>query len=83
MRTSGSCSTTTPRPNCTNGTAATCISRPTNWSRSTAPRSERKSAMETVGVVSTTVVAVLVAAGLYLGVRSIPDLRRYLKIRHM
>ncbi|BDT98715.1 MULTISPECIES: DUF6893 family small protein [Nocardia] len=39
--------------------------------------------METVGVVSTTVVAVLVAAGVYLGVRSIPDLRRYLKIRHM
>ncbi|WP_438822723.1 DUF6893 family small protein [Nocardia barduliensis] len=39
--------------------------------------------METAGVVSKSVVAALVAAALYLGVRSIPDLRRYLKIRQM
>ncbi|WP_373861379.1 DUF6893 family small protein [Nocardia grenadensis] len=39
--------------------------------------------MQTVGVVSTAVVAVLAAAAVYLGVRSVPDLRRYLKIRHM
>ncbi|WP_435824527.1 DUF6893 family small protein [Nocardia rhamnosiphila] len=39
--------------------------------------------MQTVGVVSTAVVAVLAAVGVYLGVRSVPDLRRYLKIRHM
>ncbi|WP_086008986.1 DUF6893 family small protein [Nocardia brevicatena] len=39
--------------------------------------------MQTMGVISTAVVAVLVAAGLYVGVRSIPDLRRYLKIRQM
>lgn len=39
--------------------------------------------MQTMGVISTAVVAVLAAAGLYVGVRSIPDLRRYLKIRQM
>lgn len=39
--------------------------------------------MATVGVIATAVVAVLVAAGLYVGVRSVPDLRRYLRIRHM
>ncbi|WP_441948281.1 DUF6893 family small protein [Nocardia sp. 2TAF39] len=39
--------------------------------------------MESVGVISTAVVAVLAAAGLYLGLRAIPDIRRYLKIRHM
>ncbi|WP_442943819.1 DUF6893 family small protein [Nocardia sp. NBC_00508] len=39
--------------------------------------------MEAVGVVSTAIVAVLAGVGLYLGVRAIPDLRRYLKIRHM
>lgn len=39
--------------------------------------------MQTVGVISTAVVAVLAAAGIYLGVRSVPDLRRYLRIRHM
>jgi len=39
--------------------------------------------MATVGVIATTVVGVLVAAGLYIGARSIPDLRRYLRIRHM
>lgn len=39
--------------------------------------------METVGVIATAVVAVLAAAGVYVGLRSIPDLRRYLKIRHM
>lgn len=39
--------------------------------------------METVGVIATAVVAVLAAVGLYLGVRSVPDLRRYLKIRQM
>ncbi|MFB7719594.1 MULTISPECIES: DUF6893 family small protein [unclassified Nocardia] len=39
--------------------------------------------MEAVGVIATVVVGVVVVAGLYVGVRSIPDLRRYLKIRHM
>lgn len=39
--------------------------------------------METVGVIATAAVAVLAAAGVYLGVRSVPDLRRYLRIRHM
>lgn len=39
--------------------------------------------MHTMGVISTAVVAVLAAAGLYVGVRSIPDLRRYLRIRQM
>ncbi|MFE9324358.1 DUF6893 family small protein [Nocardia sp. NPDC050630] len=39
--------------------------------------------MQAVGVVSTAVVGVIVVVGAYLGIRSIPDLRRYLKIRHM
>ncbi|MFQ6330887.1 MULTISPECIES: DUF6893 family small protein [unclassified Nocardia] len=39
--------------------------------------------METVGLIATGVVALIVVGGLYLGVRSIPDLKRYLKIRHM
>ncbi|WP_373862817.1 DUF6893 family small protein [Nocardia amamiensis] len=39
--------------------------------------------MQAVGVISTAIVAGLAAVGLYLGVRAIPDLRRYLKIRHM
>lgn len=39
--------------------------------------------MEVMGVIATVVVGVVVVAGLYLGVRSIPDVRRYLKIRHM
>ncbi|MFD3427550.1 DUF6893 family small protein [Nocardia fluminea] len=39
--------------------------------------------METMGVVATGVVALIAAAGLYLCLRSIPDISRYLKIRHM
>ncbi|MGQ4597662.1 DUF6893 family small protein [Nocardia sp. R6R-6] len=39
--------------------------------------------METVGVISTGIVAALAAVGVYVGLRAIPDLRRYLKIRHM
>jgi hypothetical protein len=39
--------------------------------------------MEAIGVIATIVVGVVVVAGIYTGIRSIPDLRRYLKIRHM
>ncbi|WP_371856460.1 DUF6893 family small protein [Nocardia anaemiae] len=39
--------------------------------------------MEKLGVIATAVVAGLAVVGLYIGVRAIPDLRRYLKIRHM
>ncbi len=39
--------------------------------------------MQAVGIVATAVVAVIVVGGAYVGIRSIPDLRRYLKIRHM
>jgi hypothetical protein len=39
--------------------------------------------MATVGVIATGVVALIVVGGAYLGLRSIPDIRRYLKIRHM
>ncbi|WP_405165721.1 DUF6893 family small protein [Nocardia sp. NBC_01499] len=44
---------------------------------------EGRSDMEIVGIVATAVVAVIVVGAAYVGVRSIPDLRRYLKIRHM
>lgn len=39
--------------------------------------------MDKVGWVATGVVGVIVAGGLYIGVRSIPDMRRYLRIRNM
>ncbi|MFC9435790.1 DUF6893 family small protein [Nocardia sp. NPDC057030] len=39
--------------------------------------------MEIVGIIATAVVAVVVVGAAYIGIRSIPDLRRYLKIRHM
>ncbi|MGW0004948.1 DUF6893 family small protein [Nocardia grenadensis] len=39
--------------------------------------------MQVVGVVATAVVVAVAAAGVVIGIRSIPDLRRYLKIRHM
>ncbi len=39
--------------------------------------------MEVVGWVALGVVAVVVLAGAAVGVRSIPDARRYLKIRRM
>ncbi|MFR9750365.1 DUF6893 family small protein [Nocardia sp. 004] len=82
-RTSGSSWTTTRPPTYTNGTGAICISRPKNWSRWKVPNRERKPAVEIVGVIATTFVVVLVAMGLYLGLRSVPDLRRYLRIRRM
>lgn len=39
--------------------------------------------MEVVGWVAAGVVGVVVVGGLYIGVRSIPDMRRYLRIRNM
>lgn len=39
--------------------------------------------MEVVGWVAVGVVAALLLAGALLGVRSIPDVQRYLKIRRM
>lgn len=39
--------------------------------------------MEVVGWAATVVVAVVVVLGVTLGVRSIPDAQRYLKIRRM
>jgi uncharacterized protein DUF6893 len=39
--------------------------------------------MDVVGWVAVGVVGVVVLGGVVMGVRSIPDLRRYLKIRQM
>lgn len=39
--------------------------------------------MRTVGIVTTVVVAAAVATGVVVGVRSIPDIKRYLRIRQM
>ncbi|PRC44646.1 hypothetical protein C6A85_99175 [Mycobacterium sp. ITM-2017-0098] len=39
--------------------------------------------MEVVGWIATAVVAVVVVAAVTLGVRSIPDAQRYLKMRRM
>jgi hypothetical protein len=42
-----------------------------------------ESAMETVGIVATVIVGLIVLGGLVVIVRSIPDLLRYRKIRSM
>jgi hypothetical protein len=39
--------------------------------------------MEVVGWVATGVIAVVVVAGVLVGLRSIPDVRRYVKMRNM
>jgi len=39
--------------------------------------------MEVVGWLATVVVAAIVLAGVFIGVRSIPDVKRYLKMRRM
>jgi hypothetical protein len=39
--------------------------------------------MQAVGWVAVGIAAVVIVGGAYLGVRSIPDARRYLKIRRM
>jgi hypothetical protein len=39
--------------------------------------------MDVVGWIATGVVAVVVAAGVVVGLRSIPDVRRYVKMRNM
>jgi hypothetical protein len=39
--------------------------------------------MNVVGWVATGVVAVVVVGGVLVGLRSIPDMRRYMKIRNM
>jgi hypothetical protein len=39
--------------------------------------------MDVIGWIATGVVAVVLLAGVVVGVRSIPDVQRYLKIRQM
>lgn len=39
--------------------------------------------MDTVGWIATIIVALIVAAGVVIGVRSIPDVQRYMRMRHM
>jgi hypothetical protein len=39
--------------------------------------------MDVVGWVATGVVAVVVVGGLVVGLRSVPDIRRYMKMRNM
>jgi hypothetical protein len=39
--------------------------------------------MNVIGWIATIVVALLVLAGVAIGVRSIPDVQRYLRMRHM
>jgi hypothetical protein len=39
--------------------------------------------MDAIGWLATGVVAVVVVGGVVVGLRSIPDMRRYLKIRNM
>jgi hypothetical protein len=39
--------------------------------------------MRSVGIIATAIAAVVVLYALFIGVRSIPDIQRYLKIRRM
>lgn len=39
--------------------------------------------MEVIGWIATIVVALIVLAGVVIGVRSIPDVQRYMRMRHM
>jgi len=39
--------------------------------------------MDVVGWIATIVVALIILAGVVVGLRSIPDIRRYLRMRHM
>jgi hypothetical protein len=39
--------------------------------------------MAVIGWIATTVVAIVVVAGVVIGVRSIPDVQRYMRMRHM
>ena len=39
--------------------------------------------MAVVGWIATSLVAIIVVAGVVVGVRSIPDVQRYLRMRHM
>jgi hypothetical protein len=39
--------------------------------------------MEVIGWLATGVVAVVIVGGVVVGLRSIPDVRRYMKIRNM
>ena len=39
--------------------------------------------MDVIGWIATGVVAVVIVGGVVVGVRSIPDVRRYMKIRDM
>ena len=39
--------------------------------------------MRTVGIVTTGVVGLLALAGVALGIRSVPDIQRYLRMRSM
>ena len=39
--------------------------------------------MRTVGIITTAAVGLLAAFGVALGVRSVPDVRRYLRMRSM
>jgi hypothetical protein len=39
--------------------------------------------MAVVGWIATSLVAIVVVAGVVIGVRSIPDVQRYMRMRHM
>ena len=39
--------------------------------------------MKTVGIIATSVVGLVTLLGIAVGIRSVPDLRRYLRIRAM
>ncbi|WP_372940900.1 hypothetical protein [Mycolicibacterium sp.] len=66
-------------------TVATCISPPTrsNPCRRPNPRSRKELLMDVVGWTATAVVVLVLLAAAAVGVRSIPDIRRYLKMRQM
>ena len=77
---------TTPRPSCTTGTAATSTSRRTSSNHSPTPEiptSERRAPVRAIGILTTVVSGLAVAAAVVVGVRSVPDVKRYLAMRRM
>ena len=46
-------------------------------------RARKEAEMEVIGWIATIAVALVVLAGVLIGVRSIPDIQRYMRMRHM
>ena len=78
-------SRTTRPPSCMTGTAAISYFAPEEVEPlgTEQPEPGREAEMEVIGWIATIAVALVVLAGVLIGVRSIPDIQRYMRMRHM